>query len=127
MNTETTTTAYAPTYWNGKGRDQEAYDRLRLILVANFTDNGHAVDVPSKGKSRNLAKFQKAIWAYYDLFNNGLYNERKMFRTLFGFSIPQAVIDNDWKGSQGQFYAMTDAKMDMIILNACAEQGIHIK
>lgn len=127
MNTETTTT-YAPTYWNGKGRYQEAYDRLRLILVANFTDNGHAVDVPSKGKSRNLAKFQKACWAYYDLFNNGLYNERPLFRTVFGFSIPQSVMRyRHYESKLNAFYKMTDDKMDMIILNACAEQGIHIK
>lgn len=128
MNTETTTT-YAPTYWNSKGRYQEAYAQLVAIVRANFIDeNGRAVEVPSKGKSRNLAKFQKACWAYYDLFNNGLYNERPLFRTVFGFSIPQSVLRYDWNEvAQGQFYKMTDDKMDMIVLNACAEQGIHIK
>jgi len=136
MNTETATTAYAPTYWNGNGRYQEAFDALRKIVSANFIDeNGRAVEVPSKGKSRYLAKFQKACWAYYDLFNNHLYNERQLFTKTFGFSVPQAVMRNDFSkvrkdlklAQQGFFFKMTDDKMDMIILNACAEQSIHIK
>lgn len=131
MNTETTSyfTTYAPTYWNGKGRYQEASDALRKIVSANFIDeNGRAVEVPSKGKSRYLAKFQKACWAYYDLFNNHLYNERPLFTKTFGFSVPQAVLRNDFnKSQQGFFFKMTDDMMDRIILLACAEQGIHIK
>ena len=79
---------YENTYWNHRGKYPKASDALhKLIPAAGEVDNPD--DNPA------LEEFRVACNLYYDLYNNGLCNESREFREVFGFSGPYFERDYD--------------------------------
>lgn len=111
------------TYWNNKGTYSELNAKLeKLIPMSGSVDRPH--------KNKALERFRKASNAYYDIFNNAGCNRMKSISKFFGtevtFRLNQAWqnrryfnMDNGWE----RIHAVTEPKMDEIILAAAKEQG----
>ena len=103
------------TYWGSKG----SYPRLAEKLQALVPSSGEVKDAK---KNPALEKFRKAQNCYYDLYNNGLYNRKREFRDVFGFTSTRYSV------APGEFmlemYQKVETEMDAIILAAGREQGL---
>lgn len=104
-----------PKYWNSRGRYQRKADKLYALIPAKG-------EVPNPRKNPALEKFRKASNAYYDLYNNGLWNRAKEFRSVFGFG---GTFIAKSRFTDADAIARLDAAMDEIILAAAKEQGIR--
>lgn len=92
------------TYWNDKGLYQEQADKLTQLIPS-------AGEVPdAKGSNKHLDAYRRAVNCYYDLYNNGLCNRAREFRSLFGITGSPSEIN------------MIENKMDQFILAAYKEQ-----
>ncbi len=99
------------TYWNGKGK----YEELTVKLDALIPNSG---EVANATENKHLEKYRRACNAYYDLFNNGLCNRAKEFRSVFGFA-------GTWIAKQDFPYCeQLERKMDNLIILAGVEQGL---
>lgn len=99
-------------YWGDNGKYQNLAGQLQKL-------------VPAQGQVRNpqqnpaLEKFRIAANAYYDLFNNGGWNNAKCIYRLFPGAMSLAKRDR-WDA----IYAITEPRMDKVILAAAREQGL---
>lgn len=103
------------TYWAHNGK----YEHLAAQLRALIPEEG-SVAQPRKNPALEL--FRKACNCYYDLYNNGLCNRAQEFRGVF------KIASGHHKRGFGRYstplYAATELRMDEIVLNAAAEQGL---
>jgi hypothetical protein len=106
-----------PRYWDSDGRYQAAADLLREKVPMSGS-----VDNPRKNKK--LERYRKATNCYYDLYNNGLCNRAREFASLF--KIASSRYYNGFDFSEN-FYDLVEERMDAIIVEAAAEQGIAIE
>lgn len=101
-------------YWNQTGTYQEYSSTLRDLIP------------PSGGVPEGNPKLEilrQHINCYYDLYNNGLCNRANEFRQLFKIASS--------KHKKNSFYSdemlmKVEDRMDVVILEAAKEQGIHI-
>jgi hypothetical protein len=106
------------TYWENKGLYQAEADALQTLIpaIGEVPDN--------KVTNKYLEKFRKAVNCYYDLYNNGLCNRAREFKTLFCIPVLREIKQNN--DSNFLVSSVTedaiDAKMDQIILLAYKEQ-----
>ena len=78
----------------------------------------------SRSKNKHLDKFRRAQNAAYDLFNNGLCNQRGLFVSVFGDAPTQKATFYFTK-TQWQFWEdRVEEILTPIILDAAKEQGI---
>lgn len=65
------------TYWNDRGTHNDKAKALQdLIPIAGAVPH-------RRTKNLHLERFRKAMNAYYDLYNNGLWNRAREFANLF--------------------------------------------
>jgi hypothetical protein len=65
------------TYWNDKGTYSDEAKALQALIPMVGA-------VPyRRTKNMHLERFRKAVNAYYDLYNNGLWNRAREFANLF--------------------------------------------
>jgi hypothetical protein len=65
------------TYWNDRGRYNDEAKALQALIPMVGA-------VPyRRTKNMHLERFRKAVNAYYDLYNNGLWNRAREFANLF--------------------------------------------
>jgi hypothetical protein len=109
------------TYWNSNG------------LFSNDTITKLDALIPSQGKvvkpriNKALEKYRKASQAYYDLYNNGLYNRAREFREVFGISSSKYIFKRpNGRGTDftQELVTLTESAMDKIVDLACIEQNI---
>lgn len=73
-------------------------------------------------KNKALEKFRKAQNAMYDLFNNGLINEKPLFYRVFGFSYSKTY---EWNKTTWYYVEeVMEALFTPIIQDAIKEQNI---
>lgn len=105
--------SYEPKYWNGKGKLQAVYDKLKKLIP----QEGGCPD--PKGRNAHLERLRVAANCYYDLYNNGLCNRRIAAKQMFGLVPVQAKGQKrDWA------LAQYDDLMDTFIQIAAEEQGL---
>lgn len=105
----------ANTYWNNAGKYQELADRLQRLIPVSGT-----VIMPRANPA--LETFRKAANAYYDLYNNGLWNRARSFSRLFGIRVGDYM--DAKKRPLPRLFDLTEPKMDDIILAAAKEQQL---
>ena len=99
-------------YWNNNGKYQHLAGELHKL-------------VPAAGQVRNpeqnpaLERFRLHANAYYDIFNNGGWNYAKSIYRWFPGAMSLAKRDR-WDA----IYAITEPRMDKVILAAAREQGL---
>lgn len=99
-------------YWNNNGKYQHLAGELqKLIPIAGEVENHK--------QNPALEKFRKYSNAYYDLFNNGGGNRRQAVQAYFPRAYQKANECN-YRG----VYAITEPRMDEVILAAAREQGL---
>jgi hypothetical protein len=107
------------TYWNRRGRLQWMANALNALVPPSGS-------VPNKSRNRNLETFRIASNAYYDLYNNGLWNRARSFSRVFGMRVNDYMIR--YKGGFSEpcnhMFHETEKRMDAIIYAAAKEQGI---
>ena len=101
------------TYWNNNGKHQELADRLQRLIPVSGT-----VIMPRANPA--LETFRKAANAYYDLYNNGLWNRARSFSRLFRIRVGGYMDGN--KKPLPRLYELAEEKMHDIILAAAKEQ-----
>lgn len=104
----------ANTYWNNAGKYQELSERLQRLIPASGT-----VITPRANPA--LETFRKAANAYYDLYNNGLWNRARSFSRLFRIRVGDHM--DAKKNPLPSLFALAEPKMDDFILAAAKEQG----
>ena len=73
-------------------------------------------------KNKHLEKFRVASNAMYDLFNNGLMNQKNQFRKIFGFTYSKT---HEWNKTQWfHVEEIMETHFTPIIQNAIKEQGV---
>lgn len=101
-------------YWDGNGTYQSLADKLELIKPTQGKVKGT--------KNKQLERYRIAVNAYYDLYNNGLWNRIRSFNRIFN------IAANNYKYGAGQYssnlYKIIEPKMDEIIFAAAKEQGL---
>lgn len=102
--------------WNGNSPMHDTVDALNKLLPSS----GEVAS--SKGKNKALEKFRKAQNAYYDLYNNGLFNKARSFSSVFG--IKASVYKLDHGVFCDHFYDLVEAEMLLIVKEAAKEQNI---
>ena len=108
------------TYWNNKGTYSELNTKLEKLIPVS----GPVVN-PAKNKA--LEKFRKASNAYYDIFNNGGCNRGRSIGKIFEgvmFYFGHYRRCNFGRMNWERIHAITEPKMDEIILAAAKEQGL---
>ena len=108
------------TYWNNQGTYRELNAQLEKLVPISGE-----VDKPSKNKA--LERYRKASNAYYDIFNNGGCNRGRAIGKYFEgvmFYFNHYSRTNWGNVDMKRVYAITEPKMDDMILAAAAEQGI---
>lgn len=107
------------TYWNHKGTHQALIEKLYERVPACGEIKG--------SKNKALERFRKASNAYYDIFNNGGCNRGRSIGKFFEgvmFYIDHYRRCNYGNVAWERIHAITEPKMDEIILAAAKEQGI---
>lgn len=92
-------------YWYGNGTYQKLDEELEKLLP-----NEGSVKNPKKNKC--LENYNKAKYAYYDIYNNGGDNLKYYVKKFFG---------------ENPSFAETEPVMDKLILDAAYEQGLLTK
>ena len=108
------------TYWNNAGTYSELNAKLEKLIPMSGS-----VEKPSKNKA--LERYRKAFNAYYDIFNNGGCNRGRAIGSYFEgvmFYIDHYRRTNFGNVNWQRIYAITEPKMDAIILAAAQEQKI---
>ena len=77
-------------------------------------------------KNKALDKFRRAQNAAYDLFNNGLGNQRALFKSIFGWSVGVRDTSYATKMQWSMWEDRVEEVLTPIMLEAAKEQGIKI-
>lgn len=107
------------TYWNSKGTHQNLVDELNKLIPVMGEIKG--------SKNKALERFRKASNAYYDIFNNGGGNRGRSIGKFFDgvmFYLGHYRRCNFGNPNWKRIHAITEPKMDEIILAAAKEQNI---
>lgn len=99
-------------YWNHNGKYQHLAGELHKLLPL-------AGPVQNAKQNPALERFRKYANAYYDLFNNGGGNRRQAVQAYFPGAYRCANVYR-YNG----IYAITEPRMDAVILAAAREQGL---
>jgi len=99
-------------YWNDNGKFQNLVEQLQKLIPA-------AGPVPNAKQNPALERFRLYGNAYYDIFNNGGWNYAKDIYRWFPGVMSLAKRDR-WDA----IYAITEPRMDKVILAAAREQGL---
>ena len=75
-------------------------------------------------KNKYLDKFRRAQNAAYDLFNNGLGNQRALFNKIYGWSVGPKDTCYATKMNWSHWEDRVEEVLTPIILEAAKEQGI---
>ena len=78
----------------------------------------------SQSKNKNLEKFRKAQNAMYDLFNNGLGNQRALFKTIFGWAPTQSSVHHASNITWDDWENAVEEVLTPIMQEAAIEQGV---
>lgn len=108
------------TYWNNNGTYNDLSAKLQQLIPVSGS-----VEKPWKNKA--LERFRKASNAYYDIFNNGGCNRGRSIGKFFEgtmFYINHYQRYNFGRINWERIHAITEPKMDAIILEAAKEQGL---
>lgn len=105
----------ANTYWNKAGKYQALADRLNPLVPASGT-------VINPRANPALETFRKASNAYYDLYNNGLWNRARSFSRLFRIRVGDYM--DAKKNPLPRLFDLAEPAMDDIIIAAAKEQGV---
>ena len=115
-------TQYELSYWCSNGRFQTTGDALRDMIPNSGTC---AKEQPK------LDALRKACNCYHDLFNNGLGNRAREFRSVFGFS-PRKLYSGHNAGlheidfDDNEMNLRLNLAMDRFILDAALENGVKV-
>ena len=77
-------------------------------------------------KNKHLDKFRRAQNAAYDLFNNGLCNQRALFKNIFGWAVGVRDTNNATRLQWSMWEDRVEEVLTPIMLEAAKEQGIKI-
>lgn len=106
------------TYWNNNGTHADLVEKLEKLIP-------YEGSIPNPRKNRNLELFRKAVNVYYDLYNNGLYNRKSEFRSVFDLNSSYYKVGPRVGFSYApSMYTLVEQKMDAIILAAAKEQKL---
>jgi hypothetical protein len=111
---------YKLSYWCNNGRFQTVGDTIKKFIP---------VSGPCGKNQPKLEALRKAINCYYDLFNNGLCNRAREFRSVFGFSPRKLYHEYSTTEIDFQHNVMNlrlNLAMDRFILDAALECGITV-
>ena len=75
-------------------------------------------------KNKHLDKFRRAQNAAYDLFNNGLCNQSRLFKKIYGWSVGVRDTSYATQLTWSQWEDRVEEVLTPIILEAAKEQGI---
>ena len=75
-------------------------------------------------KNKNLEKFRQASNAAYDLFNNGLCNQSRLFKDIYGWSVGYRETSYANKMTWSHWEDRVEEVLPPIIIAAAKEQGI---
>ena len=75
-------------------------------------------------KNKALDKFRRAQNAAYDLFNNGLGNQRALFKSIFGWSVGVRDTNHATKMTWSYWEDRVEEVLTPIMLEAAKEQGV---
>ena len=75
-------------------------------------------------KNKALDKFRRAQNAAYDLFNNGLGNQRALFKSIFGWSVGVRDTNHATKMQWSMWEDRVEEVLTPIMLEAAKEQGV---
>ena len=75
-------------------------------------------------KNKALDKFRRAQNAAYDLFNNGLGNQRALFKTIFGWAPTQSSTHYATSITWSDWEDRVEEVLTPIMLEAAKEQGV---
>ena len=75
-------------------------------------------------KNKALDKFRRAQNAAYDLFNNGLGNQRALFKNIFGWSVGVRDTSNATSLQWSMWEDRVEEVLTPIMLEAAKEQGV---
>ena len=75
-------------------------------------------------KNKALDKFRRAQNAAYDLFNNGLGNQRALFKTIFGWAPTQSSTHYATSITWSDWEDRVEEVLTPIMLEAAREQGV---
>ena len=75
-------------------------------------------------KNKALDKFRRAQNAAYDLFNNGLGNQRALFKSIFGWSVGVRDTSYATKMQWSMWEDRVEEVLTPIMLEAAKEQGV---
>ena len=75
-------------------------------------------------KNKALDKFRRAQNAAYDLFNNGLGNQRALFKTIFGFAPTQSSVHHASNITWDDWENAVEEVLTPIMQEAAKEQGV---
>ena len=78
----------------------------------------------SQSKNKNLEKFRKAQNAMYDLFNNGLCNQSRLFKDIYGWSVGYRETSYANKMTWSHWEDRVEEVLPPIIQKAIKEQGV---
>ena len=76
-------------------------------------------------KNKALDKFRRAQNAAYDLFNNGLCNQRGLFKKIYGWSVGYREASYAHKDTWTHWEDRVEEVLTPIILEAAKEQGVQ--
>jgi hypothetical protein len=109
--------ALTPTtsFWNTNSQLQAVADQLHKLVPMEGS-------VANPKKNRALEKFRKASNVYYDLYNNGLCNRAREFRSVFGFG--STVYKRGQYSYHSELYHTVEVVMENIVRAAAREQSI---
>jgi hypothetical protein len=77
-----------------------------------------------RSKNKNLDKFRRAQNAAYDLFNNGLWNKRGLFKQIYGWAPGTRDCDHASSRQWSYWEDRVEEVLTPIIIAAAREQGI---
>ena len=75
-------------------------------------------------KNKHLDKFRRAQNAAYDLFNNGLGNQRALFKNIFGWAPTQSSVHHASNITWDDWENAVEEVLTPIMLEAAKEQGV---
>jgi len=104
------------TYWTKTGTLQSQADTLHaLIPVSGKCEKPMSVN-------KHLDRLRRAVNHYYDLYNNGLWNRRNTFQTLFEISPADLVNPRGYFWSEKHGTKFVEDKMNAFVALAWEEQ-----
>lgn len=108
------------TYWYSNGKYEATAAKLQALLP-------HSGEVTGDN-NKALEKFRQAVNCYYDLYNNGLWNRKAEFRSLFKITSSKYA-KRQFGNISIDFDAISEVVepvMDQFVLAAGIEQGFIV-